>query len=72
MTREHIKILYHLKIPMIIVLTKTDLIDKLHEGIENKKDGMRKITNDIKKIFSKGNYNVVDMNEIIESEKSTT
>jgi elongation factor 1-alpha len=72
MTREHIKILYHLKIPMIIVLTKTDLIDKLHEGIENKKNGMLKITTDIKKIFSKGNFNVIDMNDIIESDKSIT
>jgi elongation factor 1-alpha len=72
MTREHIKILYHLKIPMIIVLTKTDLIDKLHEGTENKKDGLLKITTDIKKIFFKGNFNVIDMNDIIESEKSTS
>ena len=72
MTREHIKILYHLKIPMIIVITKTDLIDKLYEGNENKKDGLTKITNDVKKIFSKGNFNVLDMNDIIENDKSTT
>jgi elongation factor 1-alpha len=72
MTREHIKILYHLKIPMIVVITKTDLIDKLHEGVENKRDGIAKITNDVKKIFSKGNFNVIDMNDIIESEKSMT
>jgi elongation factor 1-alpha len=72
MTREHIKILYHLSIPMIIVLTKTDLIDKLHEGTENQKDGLSKITTDIKKIFFKGNFNVIDMNDIIEREKSTS
>jgi elongation factor 1-alpha len=72
MTREHIKILYHLKIPMIFVITKTDLIDKLHEGAENKKDGLAKITNDVKKIFKKGNFNVLDMNDIIENDKSTT
>jgi len=72
MTREHIKILYHLKIPMIVIITKTDLIDKLHEGEQGKKDGLTKITNDVKKIFSKGNFNVIDMNDIIENEKSTT
>lgn len=72
MTREHIKILYHLKIPMIIALTKTDLIDKLHEGTENKKDDIIKIISNIKKIFSKINYDIVDMNEIIENEKSTS
>ena len=72
MTREHIKILYHLKIPMIVVITKTDLIDKLHEGMDTQKDGLAKITNDVKKIFSKGNFNVLDMNDIIENDKSTT
>lgn len=72
MTREHIKILYHLKIPMIVVITKTDLIDKLHEGEQGKKDGLSKITIDVKKIFSKGNFNVIDMNDIIENDKSTT
>jgi len=71
-TREHIKILYHLKIPMIVVITKTDLIDKLHEGMDTKRDGLAKITNDVKKIFSKGNFNVLDMNDIIENDKSTT
>jgi elongation factor 1-alpha len=70
MTREHIKILYHLKIPMIIVITKTDLIDKLHDEMENKKDGLTKITNDVKKIFSKGNFNVIDINELTENDKS--
>jgi elongation factor 1-alpha len=72
MTREHMKILYHLKVPMIIAVTKTDLIDKLHEGIENKKDGLGKIINDIKRIFSKVSYDVLDMNDIIENDKSTT
>lgn len=72
MTTEHIKILHHLKIPMIIVITKTDLIDKLHIETTNKKDGITKITNDVKKIFSKGNFNVLDMNDIIENDKSTT
>lgn len=37
-----------------------------------KKDGLSKITNDVKKIFSKGNFNVLDMNDIIENDKSTT
>lgn len=72
MTREHIKILYHLKIPMIIVITKTDLIDNLYDNDDKKRDGLKKITNDVKKIFSKGNFNVVDMNDIIENDKSTT
>ena len=72
MTREHIKILYHLKIPMIIVITKTDLIDKLHESADGKKDGLSKITSEVKKIFSKGNFNVIDVNDIIENDKSTT
>jgi elongation factor 1-alpha len=72
MTREHIKILYHLKIPMIIAITKTDLIDKLHESVDSKKDGLSKITNEVKKIFSKGNFNVIDINDVIENDKSTT
>jgi elongation factor 1-alpha len=76
MTREHIKILYLLKIPMIIVITKTDLIDKLYEDEEtknsDKKNELTKITNDIKKVFSKGKFNVIDMNDIFENDKSTT
>ena len=32
MTREHVKILHHLKIPIILVITKTDIIDKVYEG----------------------------------------
>lgn len=65
MTREHIKILHHLKIPIILVLTKIDLIDKVHA--ENKKDATAQIVNDIKKIFSRENYNVVDMLEMHEN-----
>jgi len=60
MTREHIKILHHLKIPMILVLTKTDIIDNVYAG--SNENGLHKITNDIIKIFSKGNYNVIEMN----------
>jgi elongation factor 1-alpha len=59
MTREHIKILHHLKIPMILVVTKTDIIDNVYSGSEE--NGLDKITSDIKKIFSKGNYNVIEM-----------
>ena len=69
MTREHIKILHHLKIPMILVLTKTDIIDNVYAGSEE--DGLVKITSDIKKIFSKGNYNVHEMptdNNIVDNE----
>ena len=69
MTREHVKILHHLKIPMILVLTKTDIIDNVYAGSEE--DGLVKITSDIKKIFSKGNYNVHEMplsNNILDDE----
>jgi elongation factor 1-alpha len=59
MTREHVKILHHLKIPMILVLTKTDIMDNVYAGSEE--NGLDKITSDIKKIFSKGNYNVIEM-----------
>ena len=62
MTREHIKILHHLKIPMIIALTKIDLIEKICAGSD--KDPEEMITNiigDIKKIYAKGNYDVIDM-----------
>jgi elongation factor 1-alpha len=65
MTREHTKILHHLKIPMIIALTKVDLIEKLCVGTDTNPDEMiDKITNDIQKIYSKGNYNVLDMNKL--------
>jgi len=61
MTCEHVKILHHLKIPMIIVLTKTDIMDKIYEG--NEDNGIDKITNEIIKTFTKGNhYNIIDMN----------
>jgi GTPase len=30
MTREHMKILYYLKVPMIIALTKTDIMEKVY------------------------------------------
>ncbi len=66
MTREHIKILHHLKIPIILVLTKTDLVDKLYEGEEKGQSvcALDKISDDVKKVFAKGNYNVVDMNKV--------
>jgi elongation factor 1-alpha len=85
MTREHIKILHHLKIPIILVLTKIDIMDKVYAGTEsvenvsginnetNKKNNENKDTassgiisqtvNNIKRIFNKGNYLVVDMLE---------
>jgi elongation factor 1-alpha len=64
MTKEHIKILYHLKIPIIIILTKTDLNDKLYDTVQLQVDSLNKITLDIKKMFLRGNYNVIDMNEL--------
>ena len=70
MTREHIKILHHLKIPIILALTKIDLVDKLYEGAEQEKYAtvLDKMTDDITKVFAKGNYNVVDMNKIKEKD----
>jgi elongation factor 1-alpha len=63
MTREHTKILHHLKMPIILVVTKIDLIEKLCIDSNSDYDDMlNKLTNDIKKIYSKGNYNVYDMN----------
>ena len=62
MTREHTKILHHLKIPMIIALTKVDLIEKICAGTDKDPEEMlTNITGDIKKIYSKGNYDVIDM-----------
>lgn len=62
MTREHTKILHHLKIPMIIALTKIDLIEKICAGTDKDPEEMlTNITGDIKKIYSKGNYDVIDM-----------
>ena len=69
MTREHTKILHHLKIPMIIALTKTDLIENICAGTDkNPEDILNELINDIKKIYAKGNYDIIDMN-YIEKEK---
>ena len=65
MTREHTKILHHLKIPMIIALTKIDLIEKICEGADKNPDEMlTNLVGDIKKIYAKGNYDVMDMNDV--------
>jgi elongation factor 1-alpha len=65
MTREHTKILHHLKIPMIIALTKVDLIEKIYANTDKDPEEMlTNITGDIKKIYSKGNYDILDMCEI--------
>jgi len=65
MTREHTKILHHLKIPMIIALTKIDLIEKICENTDkNPEEMLTNLVEDIKKIYSKGNYDVMDMNVI--------
>ena len=62
MTREHTKILHHLKIPMIIALTKIDLIENICAGSDKDPEEMlTNIVGDIKKIYSKGNYDVIDM-----------
>lgn len=64
MTREHTKILYHLKIPMIIAMTKIDLIENICSGTDkNPEEMLNNLVGDIKKIYSKGNYNVIDMNQ---------
>lgn len=60
MTREHVKILHHLKIPIILVITKTDIIDKVYEG--SGENGLDKLSMDIIKTFQKGGYNIKDMN----------
>ncbi len=60
MTREHVKILHHLKIPIILVITKTDIIDRVYEG--SSENGLEKLSIDITKTFQKGGYNVIDMN----------
>lgn len=60
MTREHVKILHHLKIPIILVITKTDIIDKVYEG--SGENGLEKLTTEITKTFQKGGYNIKDMN----------
>ncbi len=70
MTREHVKILHHLKIPIILVLTKTDIIDKLNNGSDgNNLNSIERMTEQIQKTFAKGNYNVIDMN-LIESDSN--
>lgn len=62
MTREHTKILHHLKMPMIIALTKIDLVeDNCANAGVNSDDKLDEITNDIIKIYSKGNYDIIDM-----------
>mgnify|MGYP000726988719 CR=1 FL=1 len=56
-----------IKIPMIIALTKVDLIENICLGTD--KDPEQMLTNlvsDIKKIYAKGNYDVMDMNKIEE------
>lgn len=71
MTREHTKILHHLKIPMILALTKIDLIENICANTD--KDPEEMLTNlvsDIKKIYSKGGYDVLDMNVINEKKES--
>jgi len=66
-TREHTKILHHLKIPMIIVLTKIDLIEKICVNTDkNPEEMITNLVGDIKKIYAKGNYDVIDMNNVKE------
>lgn len=70
MTREHTKILHHLKIPIIIALTKIDLIEKIcGEKIDDNigkcsESMLDDITTNIKNIYSKGNYDIIDMCDI--------
>lgn len=62
MTREHTKILHHLKIPMIIALTKTDLIENICANTDkNPEEMLTNLVGDIKKIYSKGGYDIMDM-----------
>jgi elongation factor 1-alpha len=69
MTREHTKILHHLKIPMIIALTKIDLIENICMSADkNPEEMLNNLVSDIKKIYAKGSYNVKDMN-VIEEQK---
>lgn len=71
MTREHTKILHHLKIPMIIALTKIDLIENICSGTDkNPEEMLTNLVGDIKKIYAKGNYDVMDMNVIEDKLKS--
>lgn len=67
MTSEHTKILHHLKIPMIIALTKTDLIENICANTDkNPEEMLTNLVSDIKKTYSKGNYDVVDMDSVEE------
>lgn len=69
MTREHTKILHHLKIPMIIALTKTDLIENICAGTDkNPEEMLTNLVGDIKKIYSKGGYDIMDMNCVKKNE----
>lgn len=69
MTREHTKILHHLKIPMIIALTKTDLIENICANTDkNPEEMLTNLVKDIKKIYSKGGYDIMDM-DCVEEEK---
>lgn len=72
MTREHTKILHHLKIPMIIALTKIDLIENICANTDkNPEEMITNIVSDIKKIYSKGGYSIIDMNVHQEINKET-
>ena len=69
MTREHTKILHHLKIPMIIALTKTDLIENICANTDkNPEEMLTNLVGDIKKIYSKGGYDIMDMDCVKENE----
>lgn len=69
MTREHTKILHHLKIPMIIALTKTDLIENICANTDkNPEEMLTNLVGDIKKIYSKGGYDIMDMNSVEKNE----
>lgn len=69
MTREHTKILHHLKIPMIIALTKTDLIENICANTDkNPEEMLTNLVGDIKKIYSKGGYDIMDMDCVEENE----
>lgn len=69
MTREHTKILHHLKIPMIIALTKTDLIENICAGTDkNPEEMLTNLVGDIKKIYAKGGYDIMDMDCIEKNE----
>lgn len=65
MTHEHTKILHHLKIPMVIALTKIDLIENICANTDkNPEEMLTNLVGDNKKIYAKGNYDVIDMNTV--------